>query len=298
MSLKLTQNIDLVEDISREEFQRAYMRPQRPVIIKNFYGKDAPVYNWTLDYFKQTLGQIDVGVYDAEDEERKDDRSYKGAPQTMKFGDYIDLIQQGPTTKRLFLFNVFKYKKELLEDFQFPNLADNVLGFLPFAFFGGAGAITRIHRDMDNSNVFLTELIGEKRVVLFHPKYSTLLYRYPMGTHTSIDINQPDYERYPGLKYVEGIDFTLKAGETLFMPSGWWHHIEYKTAGMGFAMRSLSPNFKDRLVGLMQVGVLTHLDEVFRFVLKDKWFDAKKKITQRRAVLAMGKFTESESGYA
>jgi hypothetical protein len=270
------------------------MRPQKPVIIQHFFGAEAPVYSWTLDDFKHSLGHLEVGVYDAEEEECKDDRSYKGAPMTMKFGDYIDLIQHQPTSRRLFLFNVFKHKKELLDDFSFPNIADHVLGFLPFAFFGGEGAITRIHRDMDNSNVFLTELIGEKRVVLFPPEQSRLLYRYPFSTHTSIDVNQPDFEQYPGLRYVEGLDFTLKAGETLFMPAGWWHHIEYKTAGMGFAMRSLSPYFKDRMRGLLQVGLLTHLDDLLRWSFKDKWFQYKKQLAQKRATTAIREIKQQQ----
>lgn len=274
------------------------MRPQKPVIIRHFFGEDAPVYSWTLDFFKETLGDLEVGVYDAEEEERKDDRSYKGAPTTMKFGEYLELIQTEPTSKRLFLFNVFKHQKALFDDFKFPDIADHVLSFLPFAFFGGAGAITRIHRDMDNSNVFLTELIGEKRVVLFPPKYSSLLYRYPFSTHTSIDINQPDFEQYPGLRYVEGLDITLKAGETLFMPAGWWHHIEYETAGMGFAMRSLSPYFRDRMRGLYQVGLLTHLDDLFRWVFKDQWFDYKKRLAHRRAEAAIAEYEQQTTDYA
>ncbi|HKK74957.1 MAG TPA: cupin-like domain-containing protein [Saprospiraceae bacterium] len=292
MSLKLSNAIDRKDSINRETFQEAYMLPQKPVVIRNFYGANAPVYTWSLDYFKEILGHLEVGVYDAEEEERQDDRSYKGAPMTMKFGDYIELIQSEPTSRRLFLFNVFKHKKDLLDDFQFPDITNNVLGFLPFAFFGGAGAITRIHRDMDNSNVFLTELIGEKRVVLFPPEQSSLLYRYPFSTHTSIDVNAPDFEQYPGLRYVEGLDFTLKANETLFMPAGWWHHIEYKTAGMGFAMRSLSPYLKDRMRGLLQVGLLTHLDDLFRWTFQDKWFKHKKQLAQKRANAAMRRLKE------
>ena len=37
---------------------------------------------------------------------------------------------------------VFEEKKELFEDFEFPDVADNVLKMLPFAFFGGEGAVT------------------------------------------------------------------------------------------------------------------------------------------------------------
>lgn len=287
--LDLTGKIDVVENISREDFLEFYMKPQKPVIIKHLYGKDAQVYKWTFDYFQKELGDLEVGVFDDESETRQDDRSYKKAPMTMKFGEYLQIIQEKPTSKRLFLFNVFKHKKELLNHFKFPNIADNVLSFLPFAFFGGQGAETRIHRDMDNSCVFLTEIAGYKRVVLFDPKYSKLLYQYPYSTHTSIDVNHPDFDKYPGLAHVQGIDCTIGPGDTIFMPSGWWHHIEYNTAGLGFAIRSLSPHYKDRVVGILQVGLKTHIDDLANKILGSKWFDWKKNKTIERANRAIQK---------
>ncbi len=283
-TIDLSIPIDRVENITREEFQTKYMIPQKPVIIKHMYGADAQVYKWTFDYFANELGNIEVGVFDDESEERKDDRSYKSAGKKMKFGDYLSLIQERPTTKRLFLFNVFKHKKELHQHFKFPKIADKVVEFLPLAFFGGQGAITRIHRDMDNSCVFLTELVGSKRVVMFAPEHSKKLYQYPFSTHTSIDVNNPDWEKYPELANIKGYDCTLNAGETVFMPAGYWHHIEYNTAGLGFAVRSLSPHVSDRLVGFWQVGIMTHLDELLNKVMGEKWFNWKKKAAARRAV--------------
>lgn len=120
--IDLSGHIDVVENITREEFQLKYMKPQRPVIIRHLYGKNAKVYNWTFDYFEKALGHIDVGVFDDESESRKDDRSYKNAPKTMKFGDYLKLIQEKPTTKRLFLFNVFKHKKNFTTILSFLTL--------------------------------------------------------------------------------------------------------------------------------------------------------------------------------
>jgi len=289
MSLQLIKDgVDYIEGVTRREFQEKYMVPQRPVIVKHFFGEDAPIYNkWTFDYFREELGHIDVGVFDAEGKKHSADRSYKSAPDTMKFRDYLDLVQQAPTTRRLFLFNVFKHNRALYKDFEFPDVADRVLRRLPLAFFGGEGSVTRIHKDMDNSNVYLTELAGKKRVVLFDPKYSDMLYRYPFGTHTSVDINNPDYQKFPALDKVVGYDCTIEAGDTIFMPSGWWHHIEYQSAGIGFSMRSISPDTGTLLRGLYQVGVLTHLDEVLRMTLGDHWFAYKKYVAERRASEAL-----------
>jgi hypothetical protein len=292
-SIQLSNQIDRIENISREDFQRLYMKPQKPVIIKHLFGKNSKVYEWSFNYFLNELGNLEVGVFDDENEKQQAAQSYKRANLKMKFGDYLQLIQDKPTTKRLFLFNVFKHKTELLKDFKFPNIADKVLTFLPLAFFGGKGAITRIHRDMDNSCVFLTELVGYKRIVLFDPKYSKLLYQYPFSTHTSVDINNPDFEKYPGLKYLKGFDIVLEPGETIFMPAGWWHHIEYNTAGLGFAIRSLSPYLKDRLLGIYQVGIMTHMDEILIKVFNKKWFNWKKEKAIKNAQKEIKEFSHS-----
>ena len=53
------------------EFQENYMKPQKPVIIKHLFGSEAPVYQWGFEDFKRELGHIEVGVYDAEEEQIK-----------------------------------------------------------------------------------------------------------------------------------------------------------------------------------------------------------------------------------
>ena len=97
----------------------------------------------------------------------------------MKFGDYLEKITSGPCDLRLFLFNIFKHKPELRNDFGWPSFTRFYLKKVPFMFFGGGGSVVRIHQDMDWSNVFLTQLYGRKKVILFHPRYSKILYRYP-----------------------------------------------------------------------------------------------------------------------
>jgi len=90
MPIDLSLKVDVVDNITRDVFQEKYMMAQKPVIIKNFFGKDAPLYKkWTFDYFIDEIGDIEVGIFDNESTVRKDDRSYKSADITMKFGEYL-----------------------------------------------------------------------------------------------------------------------------------------------------------------------------------------------------------------
>ena len=114
MALDYSTKIDEVENISNEEFIRNYYIPQKPVKLIGFM-KDSPAYKkWSPEYFKKEVGHIDVGVFETGEDLL--DRPYKDAPQKMNFSEYLDLIESGPSNKRLFLFDVFKEKKSLKKD--------------------------------------------------------------------------------------------------------------------------------------------------------------------------------------
>ena len=45
-----------------------------------------------------------------------------GMRRVMKFGDYLSLIEKGPTDLRIFLFDIFKKIPELADDIRFPTI--------------------------------------------------------------------------------------------------------------------------------------------------------------------------------
>jgi ribosomal protein L16 Arg81 hydroxylase len=281
MELSINHNIDVVNGITRHEFEENYYFKQKPVLIKGLVDGYLAASKWSLEYFKTEMGDQEVGIFDASLE--KPNRSFKEPDYKMPFRSYLEEIQRGPTKKRLFLFNPFKFQPSLLNDFEFPKICDGFLKSFPFMFFGGDGSITRAHQDMDMSCVFLTQFEGKKRVVLFDPKYSDLLYRYPFNVHTAVNIDHPDFLRFPGLQYVQGSEVTLEFGDTLFMPAGWWHHIEYVGSGFSMSLRCLSPNYADRIKGGLNVAIKTHIDELMNRVIGDDWFQYKERKAIERA---------------
>ena len=62
MGLHLTP-IDVVEDITQEEFRKKYLIPRKPVVIRNM-AKNWPAYQkWTMEYMKETVGDVEVPLY-------------------------------------------------------------------------------------------------------------------------------------------------------------------------------------------------------------------------------------------
>lgn len=268
------------EDITRKEFEQKYLNPQKPVILRGLWKKYPAYSKWTYEFFKQTMGEIEVGLYSST---KADPSQTLSVPtQKMKFSNYLQLLEKEPTDLRLFLFPIFKYKPELLKDFKYPEITKKYIK-LPFMFFGPKKSITRMHQDIDMSNVFLTQFEGKKRVVLFPPSQSRLLYRLPLNVHTTVDIDHPDFKTYPGLKYAKGMTGVLEYGDTLFMPAAYWHHIEYLEGGYGLSLRTFAPKFSMRVKGAYNLVIQRYFDDFMRKFFDKRWFEYKKRIAQNRA---------------
>ena len=288
MALDIQTPIPVVDGstITRQEFQEKYYNPQKPVVLRGLW-KQYPAYSkWTMDFFRQTMGDIEVGLYG----NRKEDisKTLQVPNAKMRFDDYLNLIEHEPTDLRLFLFPVFKHRPELLKDFGYPDIVSRYIK-MPFLFFGPAKSVVRMHQDIDMSNVFLTQFHGRKRVVLFNPDQSDLLYRLPFNVHTIVDIDHPDYNEFPGLNYAKGMSTVLEHGDTLFMPSGWWHHIEYLEGGFGLALRTMANSIPTLSKGLWHLSVLRVTDNIARKVNDKAWFEHKKKLAHQRALKAIAK---------
>lgn len=276
MKLNINEQIDVIENYNPSEFREKYLKNETPVVLRGLWKDYPAMKKWSTGYFKKTLGHIDVGVF----EKGRPTGSAKKPEKFMKFKDYLNIIEHEPSNLRLFAFNIFKHKPDLKNDFDFNPIVRNYYKWTPFMFFGGKGAVVRLHYDIDWPNLFLTQLYGRKLVVLFKNNYSALLYRVPFNVHSEVNIEKPDYVSYPGLQYVRGVTTILDPGDTLFIPAGYFHYIKYLEGGFAINQRFLS---KHVLKGLWNIGLLTHFDELMLMLLGNNWYNYKKKLCFLRA---------------
>ena len=97
--------VDKVASIDPAVFRERYYNPMKPLVITDL-AKQWPAYNkWDWDYFKTMVGNTEVGVYN----NVKSDAytPVNKADGYMKFGQYLDMIKQGPVELRIFLFNIY-----------------------------------------------------------------------------------------------------------------------------------------------------------------------------------------------
>lgn len=282
--------IDVVEDISREDFYENYLKKRKPVVIRNMARKWPAYQKWTMDYMKEMVGDIVVPLYDSSKADPA--APINTAAAKMKFTEYIDLIKETPTDLRIFFFDPIKAAPQLLNDYIFPR--DLMGGFLdkyPSMFFGGKGSVTFMHFDIDMSHIFHTHFNGRKHILLFDYKWKERLYKLPFATYAleDYDIEHPDFEKFPALDGIEGIECYLEHGDTLFMPTGWWHWMKYLDGSFSISLRAWDKSWAVKAHSLWNLTAQRGFDNFMKARFKGKYMDWKEKKAIERAHRALAK---------
>ena len=277
--------IDRVDSISSKDFRKEYLLPKKPVIITQL-SKDWPAYSkWTWDYFKSLVGEQDVEVYNNIRAGAK--VPVNGADDIMKFGKYLDLIQHGPVELRIFLFNIFKYAPQLVQDFTFPEqFTKSFLKKYPMLFVGGAGSVAHMHYDIDLSHIFHTQFAGRKRVLLMANDQSPLIYRMPLTVESAASFvnwqDGLDEDKFPALRKAHGYHTILEHGETLFMPTGYWHHMQYLDSGFAMSLRALPEGISQKINGFYHLLPMRTLNNMLIKVAPEWWYQKSGSWRKRR----------------
>ena len=270
-----------VDNIEPAIFKKEFYAPGVPLVIKNL-AKQWPAYEkWNWNLFKELVGDQRVPLYN----NVKSDAytPINKADDYKTFGEYIDMISQGPAAWRIFLFNIFDHAPQLIQDFTWPEqLMKGFVKKYPMLFSGGAGSITHMHFDIDLSHILHTQFLGRKRVLMFPYQEQHKLYRKPFEVLSLADFSRYyesslDYERFPALRLAEGFDLTLEHGDTLFMPAGYWHHMEYLDSGFAMSLRALHPSLTGKLKGAWNLLGMRSIDTMMKKTAPKYWYGWKEK---------------------
>jgi len=287
MKFDLSQ-IDCVDTISKEDFEKNYLYPRRPLVIKNM-AKEWPAYEkWSMDYMKTVVGDQLVPLYDSAKADPS--KPINASAAEMKFGEYIDLIKTTPTDLRIFLFDPIKQAPKLLADYIAPKaLMGGFLDSYPNMFFGGKGSVTFLHYDIDMAHIFHTHFNGRKHVILFENKWKERLYQIPYATYAleDYDVEHPDFEKFPALKGVKGVEAYLEHGDTLFMPTGYWHWMKYLDGSFSISLRAWDKSWAVKAKSLYNLTVQRKFDNFMKANFREKYMAWKERLAIKRAYKAM-----------
>ena len=162
-------------------------------------------------------------------------------------------------------------------------------------FVGGQGSITHMHFDIDLSHIIHTQFAGRKRVLLFPYKEQGKLYRKPFEVLSIADFSnyydeeksKLDITQFPAVQFAHGYDVTLEHGDTLFMPGGYWHHMEYLESGFAMSLRALNNSVSGKLKGVWNLVGMRNIDTLMKRTIPVQWYEWKKKKIYDEAEKAM-----------
>lgn len=275
-------DVPRVKTISKEDFIRDHYRPQRPVLIENLTWDWPAREKWDLAHMRAMAGDQVVPLYNNKPATGK--QSVYAPVAEMPLSEYIDILEAGPTDLRIFFYNILDRKPELLKDFDYPDIGLKFFKRLPALFFGGGRSKVFMHYDIDLPDSLHFHFHGNKSVTLFGPEQTKYLYRVPFAIHNleSIDMDAPDFARFPALRHARGQHAHMRHGDALYMPSGYWHYIKYLDAGFSLTLRAL-PRSPGRAANMLyNVMLMRHFDNLMRRMLGQKWLDKKNRWAQER----------------
>ncbi|MDB5153228.1 MAG: cupin-like protein [Mucilaginibacter sp.] len=284
--------IDTVDTISPADFAENYLKPRRPLVIKGLTKSWPAREKWTPEYLKETVGNKVVPLYD--NSKADPSKPINAAAAEMPFDEYIDLIKSKPTELRIFFFNIFKQAPQLLNDIVLPkDLMGGFIESMPAMFFGGSNYVTFLHYDIDLPHIFHTHFGGRKHVILFENKWKRRLYCLPNATYAleDYDVSNPDIKKFPALEGVEGTEVFLEHGDTLFMPTGYWHWMKYIDGSYSLSLRAWDASLTRKAASLYNLAMKGGVDSLLKMAFKADYAKYREKVAVKWAnrALASGK---------
>ena len=260
---------------------RQCIAQQQPAVITDLAASWPALTRWTPQQLSERYGANQVPVYDASF--GTPGASYMGSIGHMRFDEFLQETLGAGRDLRMFLYNLARKQPEMVDDIVFPDVGLRFSRHFVYTFFGCRGATTPLHYDIDMGNVLHTAVHGRRRVRLFTAEQSRVLYQHPFTVRSYVDLDEPDFDRFPALADARGSEVILEPGQTLFLPSGCWHEFHYLDPGFGVSLRASSPRLGMRLRGAANLLTLSPLDRLGNKLAPKSWFSWKQQRADARA---------------
>lgn len=220
------QTLERVPRLPVDQFKRGYVLPRRPVVLPQFISNWPGTQCWSLDYLQKRFATAEITAIRADAGRVIMDGAGGSTEVRMQLGEFIASVRAGGCDLYL-TSRLSQLPQEARCDVPPPPHCAAATWKNGNLWIGGAGTIARLHRDLaDNLHAVVA---GRKRFTLVAPRHSSHLYphhlfdTFPNGCR--IDIEQPDFTRFPKLRGVETLVAELQSGDAIYIPRRWWHHV-------------------------------------------------------------------------
>jgi len=222
--------IDRLEQLDVDTYFSRY-HDKRPFVFGNYAAKWRCFEHWNIEYFRKRVGSRTVllwsnerGVYNFRDSPES------GAVQklTVPFSLALDRIANPDAGRRYYIKQPLIMEfPELLEDLVLPHFIPQKHDLRTLNLWMGADhTVSSLHYDLPQN--FLVLLRGTKQFLMCSPADSPLLYqnsgeKFPQMSRCNLE--NYDERLFPDVRRVEFGSAELSAGDMIYIPSRWWHHV-------------------------------------------------------------------------
>ena len=220
-----TETLDRIPPPSADVWQRCYVAPRRPVVLRGLIQEWPAMERWSLDYLGSAYAATPVVTLRAASGRVIMNSETGALEERMQLGEFIGALQAGANDRYL-TSRMSALPESLRRDAPLPVYCACASWHASNLWIGPAGTIACLHRDLaDNIHAVVS---GRKRFTLVAPRQSSLVYpnsffdSFPNGCR--IDIENPDFGRFPNLRSVETLVAELEPGDAIYIPRRWWHH--------------------------------------------------------------------------
>ncbi|MET0540584.1 MAG: cupin-like domain-containing protein, partial [Variovorax sp.] len=241
------QTIEKRADVSVAEFASRYVEGCRPLVLTGHTADWPAMHRWSPEDLKQRFGHLDVEIQAERHANPRYEQDKLLHRRRVRVADFVDQVLHGGASNDYYL----TANNEALRQPGFAPLLDDI-GTLPPGcdrsqlparssfWFGPAGTVTSLHHD--KLMLFHTQVVGRKRWRLISPLQTPRLYN-TNAVFSPIDLDAPDYDRYPLLRGVKVLEVVVEPGETIYLPLGWWHQVRALDVSLSFSYSNIAlPN--------------------------------------------------------
>jgi hypothetical protein len=215
--------------LSREEFLTQYYAANRPVVLTDVADRWPARHRWTADYLVERIGDDLVEVMTTRERDPGYEQNLDAHRTQMAFRDYVAQVEASGPTNDFYLVANNHFLDQPTAAPLLPDIVQDERLLDPrsarghtFFWYGPAGTVTPLHHD--TTNVLLTQVRGSKQVRLVPALEGHRVYN-DVAVYSPVDPEAPDLDRFPRFAGATSMTVTLEAGEALFIPVGWWHHV-------------------------------------------------------------------------
>ncbi|KAI9297899.1 Clavaminate synthase-like protein, partial [Neoconidiobolus thromboides FSU 785] len=217
------ENIERRSNLSYKEFIEEYELPNKPVIITDIVNKWPAFNKWNEDYLMENF----------------DTQDFIAESVNIKLKNYFQYSNNNRDESPIYLFDKHFTKNcpNIDKDFEVPEyFKDDLFSLLGedkrpdyrWLIIGPKRSGSTFHKDPNATSAWNAVITGSKKWILFPPN------QLPPGVFTNSDesevtspvsIMEWHLNYYKLAQEYQPIEAICKAGEIMFVPSGWWHLV-------------------------------------------------------------------------